>query len=287
MADMGTEPETVMSFDQLRDEINERFDSLSPHLQRVARYALHNANGFALSTVVQVAKANDVQPSSVVRFAQSFGFRGFSDLQKIFRHRLIEGTPELRSEIYAQHKSLEELAEDDPLHLFQDFSQASIDAVEGLRQSVTNESLKTALHMMDDAGAIYVIGQRRAFPVAAYIAYGLARLELRAFFVDFVGGMAHQQIATMTKRDLLIAVSFPPYTPDVVKIVKDAHNRRVPVLAITDNAHSPLATHSAHSFTVHDDSIRRFRPLSPSIVLAQCLILGLSYLKDRRKTQKP
>ena len=280
MADMDTEPETVMSFDQLRDEINERFDSLSPHLQRVARYALHNANGFALSTVVQVAKANDVQPSSVVRFAQSFGFRGFSDLQKIFRHRLIEGTPELRSEIYAQHKSLEELAKDDPLHLFQDFSQASIDAVEGLRQSVTNESLKTALHMMDDAGAIYVIGQRRAFPVAAYIAYGLARLELRAFFVDFVGGMAHQQIAAMAKTDLLIAVSFAPYTPDVVKIVKDAHIRQVPVLAITDNEHSPLATHSAHSFKIHDDSIRRFRPLSPSIVLAQCLILGLSYLKD-------
>jgi len=287
MDDMGTGAKTVMSFDQLRDEINERFDSLSPHLQRLARYSLRNANSFALSTVVQVAKANDVQPSSVVRFAKTFGFRGFSDLQTVFRHRLIEGTPELRSEIYSQHESLEKLAEGDPLHLFQDFSQASIDAVEGLRQSVTNESLKTALHMMDNAGTIYVIGQRRAFPVAAYIAYGLARLELRSFFVDFVGGMAHQQIAAMTKRDLLIAISFPPYTPDVVKIVKDAHIRRVPILAITDHANSPLATHSAHSFTVHDDSIRRFRPLSPSIVLAQCLILGLSYLKDKRKTQKP
>lgn len=86
----------------------------------------------------------------------------------------------------------------------------------------------------------------------------------------------------MTERDLLFAVSFAPYTAEVVKIVKDVHNRQVPVLAVTDNEHGPLATHSAHSFKVHDDSIRRFRPLSPSIVLVQCLILGLSYLKDKR-----
>lgn len=278
--DSGTD--NVMSFDELRDEINERFDTLSPHLQRLARYALHNANGFALSTVVEIARDNNVQPSSVVRFAKSFGFRGFSDLQKVFRHRLIEGTPELRSRIYAEHESLEKLAEDEPLRLLQDFSQASIDAVEGLRSSLENADLITALEMMDRAETIYVIGQRRAFPVASYVAYGLARLELKCVFLDFVGGMAPQHATAMTERDLLFAVSFAPYTPEVVKIVKDVHIRQVPVLAVTDTEHSPLATHSAHSFKVHDDSIRRFRPLSPSIVLVQCLILGLSYLKDKR-----
>jgi DNA-binding MurR/RpiR family transcriptional regulator len=108
-------------------------------------------------------------------------------------------------------------------------------------------------------------------------------LELKAFLIDFVGGMAHQQIAAMTNDDLLIAVSFPPYTPEVVKIVKDAHIRQIPVLTITDEERSPLATHSAHSFKVFDNAVRRFRPLSASIVLAQTLIIGLSYLKDRQK----
>ncbi len=278
---METDHDQTMSFDQLRDEINERFDTLSPHLQRLARYALNNSNDFALSTVVQIAGENGVQPSSVIRFAKSFGFRGFSDMQKVFRHRLIEGTPELRSQIYAKHRSLEQLAEDDPYRLLQDFSQASMDAVAGFRNSVDNEDISTALDMMERAETIYVIGQRRAFPVAAYVAYGLARLELKCMLLDFVGGMAPQHAAAMTERDLLFAVSFAPYAPEVVKIVKDVHIRNVPVLAVTDNERSPLATHSAHSFKVHDDSIRRFRPLSPSIVLAQCLIMALSYLKDK------
>lgn len=281
---MDTRQDQTMSFDQLRDEINEKFDTLSPHLQRLARDALHNSNSFALSTVAEIANENGVQPSSVIRFAKSFGFRGFSDLQKVFRHRLIEGTPELRSQIYAEHVSLEKLAEDDPLRLLHDFSQASIEAVSGFRDSVNNDDLITALDMMSQAQTIYVVGQRRAFPVASYVAYGLARLELKCMLLDFVGGMAPQQAAAMTERDLLFAVSFAPYAPEVVKIVKDAHIREVPVLAVTDSERSPLATHSAHSFKVHDDSIRRFRPLSPSIVLVQCLILGLSYLKDKHGT---
>jgi len=275
----------VISFDHLRDRINDRFDSLSPHLQRIARYARQNANEFALGTVVEIAERNEVQPSSVVRFAQTFGFRGFSDLQKIFRHRLIEGTPELRSKIYAEQESLEQLAEDDPLHLFDDFTKASIDAVNGLRRSIENEELKQALGMLDRAETIYILGQRRAFPVAAYIAYGLARLELKSMLVDFVGGMAAQQMAAMSERDLLVAVSFAPYAPEVAKLVKLTHNRGIPVLAITDSGRSPLATHSAHAFKVRDDTVRRFRPLSPSIVLAQCLILSLSYLKDRESAK--
>ena len=98
--------------------------------------------------------------------------------------------------------------------------------------------------------------------------------------------MAQQQIAAMTEKDLLIAVSFPPYTPDVVKIVKNAYIRQVQVLAITDDERSPLATHSAHAFHVFDSAVRRFRPLSSSIVLAQSLILGLSYVMDRQKASK-
>jgi DNA-binding MurR/RpiR family transcriptional regulator len=268
------------SFDELKETINERFDSLSPHLQRLGRYALHNPNEFALSSVAEVARANQVQPSTVVRFAQTFGFRGFMELQQVFRFRLIEGTPELRADVYEQRESLGQLADNAPLRLFDDFAAASIRAIEELRRSMTDEGLRTALKLLGSAETTYVIGQRRAFPVAAYIAYGLARLELKVQLVDFVGGMASQHIAAMTERDLLVAVSFPPYTPEVVKIAKEAGIRQMPILAITDDLKSPLAPFARHIFTIGDSAVRRFRPLSASIVLAQSLILGLSYLKD-------
>ena len=172
----------------------------------------------------------------------------------------------------------------DQLRLFQDFSQASIDAISGLRVSIENADVAAALGMMERAETVYVIVQRRSFAVASYVPYCLARLELKCVLLDFVGGMAPQH--AMTEKDLLFAVSFAPYTPEVMRSVKEVHNRDGPVLAVTDNERSPLAIHSALSFKVHDDSIRGFRPLSPSIVLVQSLVLALSCLKDRRRARK-
>ena len=269
--------EKTISFDDLRGRINQAYDALSPQLQRVARYALHSPNRLALQTVQEVYQETGVQPSSIVRFAQTFGFKGYSDFQKVFRHRLIEGTPDLREAIYQQKPFLEGIAEDDPLHLLNDFSQASIDAIDGMRKSVRNETLREAIDMIDAAETVYVLGQRRAFPVASYIAYGLARLERKVCFIDFVGGMASQQAATISANDLLIAVSFPEYAESVVDIVRNVAIRGEKMLAITDAAHSPLSKCATLAFHISDDSIRRFRPLSPSMVLAQVLILALSY----------
>ena len=136
--------------------------------------------------------------------------------------------------------------------------------------------------MMDGAQSIYVIGQRRAFPVAAYLSYGLVRLEYRCHLLDSVGGMLPQQVATIGLDDLFVAVSFAEYAQQVVDVVSDAHIRKVPVLAITDSMASPLARNSSLYFEVRDAEVHRFRPLAAPIVLAQTLIIALGYYRDAR-----
>ena len=126
---------------------------------------------------------------------------------------------------------------------------------------------------------------QRAFPVAAYLAYGLIRLEYRCHLLDSVGGMLPQQVATIGAADLFVAVSFAPYAQPVVDVVSDAHIRNVPVLAITDSMASPLARNSSLYFEVRDADVHRFRPLAAPIVLAQSLIIALGYFRDARIAQ--
>ncbi|MBC8267697.1 MAG: MurR/RpiR family transcriptional regulator [Rhodospirillaceae bacterium] len=145
---------------------------------------------------------------------------------------------------------------------------------------VNDAQLQQAVETIDNARHIYVLGQRRAFPVASYISYGLTRLEYPCQLLDGVGGMAPQQASTMTNADLLITVSYAEYAKEVVEIVKDVHIRGIPVLAITDNLSSPLATYSRQSFCVRESDVHRFRPLTGSMVLAQTLILTLGYFRD-------
>ena len=272
-------------FDRLREAFQHRFEELSPHLKRIAQYALEDPNRFALETVAETARQAGVQPSTLIRFAKVFGFSGFSEMQRVFRLRLIEGAAPFRDRIHEHRGQLQEAAKDDPAAILNDFADASALALEHLKTDTGGDTLRKAVRMMDAARSICVIGQRRAFPVAAYLAYGLIRLEYRCHLLDSVGGMVPQQIATMRNDDLLVAVSFAEYSPPVVDVVADAHIRKVPVLAITDSMTSPLARNSSLYFVVRDAEVHRFRPLAAPIALAQSLIIALGYYRDARLEQ--
>ena len=279
----STEP--PRDFDRLREAFQHQFEALSPHLKRVAQYALGDPNRFALQTVAETARETGVQPSTLIRFAKVFGFSGFSEMQRVFRLRLIEGAPSFRDQIHEHRGKLVAAAEDDPSAILNEFADASTLALNHLKADIDGDALREAIRMMDGAKAIYVIGQRRGFPVAAYLAYGLIRLEYRCHLLDSVGGMVPQQVATLNADDLLIAVSFAEYAQPVVDVVSDAHIRKVPVLAVTDSMASPLARNSSLYFVVRDAEVHRFRPLTAPIVLAQSLIIALGYYRDARIEQ--
>jgi DNA-binding MurR/RpiR family transcriptional regulator len=120
-----------------------------------------------------------------------------------------------------------------------------------------------------------VIGLRRAFPLAAYMFYGLIRSERRCQLLDAVGGMVPQQVATMGASDLLVAIAFAEYAPLTVEVVQDAHIRGIPTLTITDSELSPLARNASLAFLIEDLAAHSFRPLSAAMCLIQTLIVGL------------
>ena len=272
---MALPPAPPASFDSLRAAIHDRYERLSPHLQRIARFALDDPNRFALGTVAGIAQATEVQPSSIVRLAQTFGYRGFSDMQRVFRVRLIEGAPDRRERILEERRAARPDGSDDPLALLHEFADANAQALEELKGAVSQASLCGALELIRNAREIYVIGLRRAFPLAAYAFYGLVRSELRCHLLDGVGGMVPQQVATMSADDLLIAIAFAEYAPLTVDVVRDVHIRGIPTLAITDTAFSPLARNSRLAFTIRDPDIHPYRSLAAGMCLVQTLIVAL------------
>ena len=88
---------------------------------------------------------------------------------------------------------------------------------------------------------MFLLAQRRAFPVAAYLAYGLAQLEVRALLLDSVAGMLRQQVGMIRRGNVLVAASFRSYSAEVVEAAELAHAQGAAVIAITDQPVSPLA----------------------------------------------
>ena len=269
---MSTRHET---FDALRARIRARFDDLSPHLQRLARSALEDPNGFALRTIAVIAADAQVQPSALIRFAKAFGFEGFSSMQQVFKLRLIEGASVYREQVYEAHADAEGGGAE-PMHVLAECVDDMVSSLKHLKRTIDPAALARAVDMLRRAQHVYVAGLRRSRPIAAYLAYGLMRVERPCSVLDFDGGMAGQQVANMRPGDVLAATAFAEYSVPVVDAVRDAHLRGIAVLALTDTPASPLARNSALTFLFEDAPTGSFRPISGPIALVQALVVSLS-----------
>ena len=93
-----------MSYDELRGEIAQRHRALSGRLQQIAEFVLDHPTEVALGTVAEVAQRAGVQPSAIVRFAHALGFGGFTEMQQVFRSRLVAGVAPSYKERLARMK---------------------------------------------------------------------------------------------------------------------------------------------------------------------------------------
>ena len=152
-----------------------------------------------------------------------------------------------------------------------EFSDNNILALRHLQEVVRAADLDRALDMIGRAAAVYIIGLRRSFPVAAYLAYALRHVDKRAYLIDGVAGMLGEQAGIVENKDLLIAVSFHPYARETAEIVTASRARGAQILAISDSRLSPIAREADLYFEIKDAEVRQFRSLTASLCLAQTL----------------
>ena len=257
------------TYEELKDAISGAYPTLSPQLQSLARYALDRPHDLALGTVAAVAEANAVQPSSTIRFANALGFDGFSQMQQVFRSHLVERGAPYRERIKRMQRGAQ--AESGVLH---QFVGEAVDELRQLEEHVDPKALAAAVKLLAAAPQIHVLAQRRAFPVAAYLAYALNQLELRAHLLDGLGGMLDGFARNIGKGEVLVVASFRNYSPAVVEAALAAQARGVSVVAITDSALSPLKPAADVCFELGDDSSRPFRSLVAPLCLAQALVVS-------------
>jgi DNA-binding MurR/RpiR family transcriptional regulator len=164
-----------------------------------------------------------------------------------------------------------------PKAVLRDFVSDSIAHLSHLEEHVEPGWLEAAVQLLARSGRIHVLAQRRAFPVACYLAYALAQLELPVTLLDGVGGMLKEQARGLKQGDVLLAVSFRNYSPDVIELAADCFRRGIAVIVITDSPVSPLTQSATVAFNLGDASDRPFRSLVEPLCLAQALVVSVGH----------
>src|SRR5262245_20943975 len=82
------------TYEELRAVLSSGTTHFPKRLRQVAIFLWQHPSDVALGSISRVAERAGVQPSTLVRFAQTFGFAGFSDLQEIFKEHMKGSWPE-------------------------------------------------------------------------------------------------------------------------------------------------------------------------------------------------
>ena len=262
----------------LQDEIRRRYDTLSKRLKQVARYILDNSNSVAFDTVASIAQQADVPPSTLIRFANAFGFSGFNEMKQMFKQHLMEETANYteRARLFRQTTTDDATPPETPTEILNMFTMVNTQALQQLAMQTSGDDLQRAVALLAEAENIYVIGLRRSFSVASYLTYALRHLDRKAFLIDGLGGMFTEQLSLVGPKDVVVAVSFSPYAREVVELVELGAQRKARQIAITDSQVSPLAAFSDVCFVVREAQVDGFRSHVASLCLAQTLAVSLA-----------
>ncbi len=267
------------NLDALRKEIARRHDDLSPRLRQVASYVLDNPNDMALETLAVIADRCDVQPSTIVRFAKFFGYRGAKQMQRLFRDEIMSVPPSLsyfeRIRLFQQNSGSIDLLS--PQAVLREFADSNIIALEHLKEAIQKEDLDKSIDLIHGAHTVYLAGVRRAFPIASYLAYSLSHVQKRAYLLDGVAGMTAEQSWMLSAEDLVIAASFRPYGNETAGVVERAIANGTSIIAISDSRLSPICGHANVCFDIKDAEMSQFRALTASLCLAQTLVISYAY----------
>ncbi|HNW65132.1 MAG TPA: MurR/RpiR family transcriptional regulator, partial [Piscinibacter sp.] len=266
------------TLDQLRDAIGQASESLTPRARAAAQYALEHPNDIALQPVAAVAQASGIAASAFIRMAQSLGFSGYGELQRLFLAPLQRAAaPSFRERI--RHFGGELAIEDpsDPTEVLRAFSQANMVSLEHLRDDAASLELDRAIRLIRQARLVHVLGLRRSYAVAAYLAYALNRVGRPSVQITGLGGAIAEQAGAVGPRDLLIAISFPPYAADTLQVCEQVQRAGAKRLAITDGVLSPVARGAELVLAVNDAGLLGFRSLTSAMCLAQTLAMGLAF----------
>ncbi len=280
-ADLSLAP-APRSFAALRDLLIERQGSLPKRLAQVAKFTLDRPDEMALGTVAELAAAAGVQPSALVRFAQTLGYSGFSELQQVLRARLRERWPDYQERLSKVKDETGHGADSAPV--LARLVETSMQSLTRLSGSIAPAAFDRAVSTLAGARMIYLLGQRRAFPISAYLSYMLGNLEMPHMLLDNVGGMIDVQAASAGPQDALLAISFTPYAPATVQIATQAANRGVPIVTITDSAFSPIASIAQAWLEVVEADLGAFRTLSATMALSMSLAIATA---ERRRALTP
>lgn len=251
------------------DLVRQRFDTLSPELQRAARWLADHPRDVGVMSMRQQARAVGVSPPTMSRLARALDYADYAALRRAFQDALAGPGARYRE----QARALQAGQRGKPTaRLIDELREAQLEDVRATSEQNDAAAVEAVVDALCTARRVGFLGVRSSFGIAYLFHYAHKLLSDNGELVTGLGGALVDQIDGFGARDALVAVTLAPYSRPTVDAVRLAHERRVTVIALTDSPLSPLAPYAAHTLLFRADSLSFFHSMLGPVALVELLL---------------
>ncbi|WP_215144776.1 MurR/RpiR family transcriptional regulator [Exiguobacterium qingdaonense] len=232
------------------------YSTLSKKEQRIADYMLKQPEKIIHHTINQVADDLDVAESTVFRFCQRVGFKGYQALKIALASDVVAPLQDIHEDITETDTTLE---------IAEKIFSTNGKTIESTRQILEASSLEKAIELFLGARRIEFFGSGGSAVVAldAYHKFIRSGLQVSAVLESHMQLMSASQL---TKEDVAVVISHSGASKETLDIAKLLKEKGVPMIAITNYAKSPLSKLADVSlYTVSQETAFRSEALSSRI----------------------
>lgn len=264
-----------LTIQALLERIRREQSSFSPAQRLVAAYVVENAYQIPFLSITRLARNIGVSDSTVIKFCNQIGFAKFGQFKKAISQCT-------HSELVMSNKLSQSTSTEQSHELFPDVMQEDITAVRAtMANPVNHNALAQLLPMVSSAQHIYITAGRASSYMAGLLANALRYLGLKVHEISFGVGDYWDKLSLIEKSDLVIAISFPRYTSQLIDTLEVLHGDGIPIALITDTGLSPAVPYADIIFHCAVSSSSYFPCYSGclSLINALCRAVG-AYRKD-------
>jgi RpiR family carbohydrate utilization transcriptional regulator len=224
-----------------RERVEAHYAQLGKQRQRVVKFVNDQLQTAVFLTAGQLAEQVGVDAGTVVRTAQDLGYRGYGDFIESARRCFLEGrssqerTPYEIVESSVRDKADPEQSVAASLHEERQNLQQVIDTLDA------KQVVRLARRMIKARNTL-IIGLDLAGSLSHHLEYAMLSLGLPATAATAGGGRLRNYLAAVTKRDLVIAITFRRGLRETVEAAKEARKSGAYTVGMTDSQLSPLVT---------------------------------------------
>lgn len=245
------------------------YEQLPRQERQAASFVLDHAQEVAVMSMREQSRLAGVPPSTMTRLAKRLGLGGYDALREVFI-----ATVRAKSSIYESRVpglvAMNKQGEDS---LLRDLAATTQAHIETLCRQENLESMIRASRLLADARTIYCLGLRSSFPVVFHFQHVSAWFANNVRLIDGAGESGMMTLmGEINAKDVLLVVSLAPYSRRAVTLARYLAQRKIRVVAITDNASSPVARLAAESILVQKKTASFFDTITPALLVSELLV---------------